>query len=151
MSNLTLPKMTYVTLNGMLANNEAKLRHGALKIAYQTHITRHDGAVTVYHHGNPIAELTEHSITISGSGWNSRTTADRLNAILRDNQTPLPSDPYVTDRLWYSVSSRDSRREYGLLLYGRPVSGRTETLRDIQSQSAHFSRVNAEKHFVLHS
>lgn len=148
MSNLTLPKMTYVTLNGMLANYAAR-GHGEarLKIAYATHIERYDGAVTVYHHGNAIAHIAEHSFTLSGSGWNSPTTATRLAQILKDNQTPVQPG---FDRLFYSVSSRNNRREYGLFIVGWNHETKLRLIKDIQHWSAHFSRVDADHHFVLH-
>ena len=145
MSNLTLPRMTYVTLNGMLHN--ADLRgNRTVKLAYETTASRgQDGNVVVYHHGNPIAEIGEDYFTLDNAGWHSRTTADRLNAILRDNQTVLPSDPNVTDRLYYSVRIQQGR----MILTGRPVQGKQVTLREFDRSVAHFSRTDVNAPYVL--
>lgn len=153
MSNLTLPKMTYDTLRGMLSN--ARLKGGyKVKIAYETTIefsSMQDQTIIVKHHGNPIAEIGRDFFTITGAGWNSRTTADRLNKILRDNQTSLPSpDSGFDDRLYYAVSSRDSKREYGLFLTAWNHSVKQHNVRDIRSNVAHFSRVDSDHHYVLH-
>ena len=110
MSNLNLPRMTYVTLNGMLRNAYAR-GNNVVKLAYETTASRwqDSNVVVIYHHGNQIAEIGENHITLDNAGWHSRTTANRLNAILRDNQTVLPSDPNVTDRLYYSVRIQQGR------------------------------------------
>lgn len=154
MSNLTLPKMTYVTLNNLILNAYARNKrfNGTLKIAYETTIERStDKSIVVRHHGNPIAHMFDdgHSafITISGSGWNSQTTANRLSHILRDNQTIVQPG---FDRLYYSVSSRDNKKEFGLFLIGWNHETKVRNIRDIQHGSAHFSRVSPEHHFVLH-
>lgn len=152
MSNLSLPKMTYATLSARIHNDRAAGRYGVRKIAYETTIERLDnGAVLVRHHGNPIAEIGLHYFTLSGSGWNSRTTADRLHRILADNQTTLPpADSGFNDRLYYGVSSRDNKREYGLFITGWNHETKHHLIRDIQRTPAHFSRVDAEHHYVLH-
>lgn len=151
MSNLSLPKMTFPTLSGMLQNARLK-GNWRVKLAYETTAERgNDGkTIIVRHHGNAIAHIGPDFFTLTGAGWNSRTTADRLNAILRDNQTVLPTEPGTTDRLWYSVSSRDNRKEYGLFVQGRGQDGIVHKLADIQSRVAHFSRVSSDAHYVMH-
>ena len=146
MSNLNLPRMTYVTLNGMLHNAYAR-GNNVVKLAYETTASRGQGGnvVVVYHHGNQIADIGENYFTLDNAGWHSRTTADRLNAILRDNQTVLPSDPNVTDRLYYSVRIQQGR----MILTGRPVQGKQVTLREFDRSVAHFSRASRDHHFTL--
>lgn len=147
MSNLSLPKMTYVTLSGMLSNAEAKGKSNPLKIAYETTIERIRGTVIlVRHHGNPIAEIGPYYFTLDNAGWHSVTTANRLNQILKDNQTVLPNDPN-TDRLWYFVHIKHGE----MLLSGRNVHGETVYgIRNFYTHSPHFSRVSSDAHFVLH-
>lgn len=111
-----------------------------------------DQTIIVKHHGNPIAEIGRDFFTITGAGWNSRTTADRLNKILRDNQTSLPSpDSGFDDRLYYAVSSRDNKRECGLFLTAWNHSVKQHNVRDIQYGIAHFSRIDSDHHYVLHT
>lgn len=154
MSNLSLPKMTYVTLSGMLSNAEAKGKFNPLKIAYETTIERLPRTVNgtpryvilVRHHRNPIAEIGPDYFTLDNAGWHSVTTANRLNRILRDNQTVLPNDPN-TDRLWYFVHVKRGE----MLLSGRNVHGETQYgIRNFYEHSPHFSRVSSDAHFVLH-
>lgn len=152
MSNLNLPKMTYTTLSGLIHLRAAQHRYGPVKLAYETTAERvSDGSVLVRHHGNPIAQIGPDWFTLSGAGWNSSTTATRLAQILRDNQTTLPpADSGFDDRLHYSVSSRDNRRERGLYLVAWNHTTKLTLVRDIQFGSAHFSRVDAQRHYVLH-
>lgn len=147
MSNLTLPKMTYDTLRGMLANARLKGKH-RVSIAYETTIefsSMQDQTIVVRHRGNPIAEIGKDFFTLDNAGWHSVTTANRLNQILKDNQTTLPTDPAVTDRLWYFVHVKDGE----MLLSGRPVEGKPRKLRSFYSSVAHFSRVDSDHHYAL--
>lgn len=152
MSNLTLPKMTYATLKGMLSNAHLK-GQWRVKLAYETTIEYdNDGkAIIVRHHNNSIALIGPDWFTICGAGWNSQTTATRLRAILNDNQTALPpADSGFDDRLYYSVSSRNNAKEYGLYLVAWNHNTTHHNVRDIQSVVAHFSRVDSTHHYVLH-
>lgn len=148
MSNLSLPKMTHATLATMIANESLKSGRTRVKLAYETTAewsTHGVGNVVVRHHGNPIAEIGPDFFTLDNAGWHSRTTADRLNQILKDNQTTLPTDPKVTDRLWYFVHIKDGE----MLLSGRPVEGPARKLRSFYSSVAHFSRVSKQHHYLL--
>lgn len=153
MSNLTLPRMTFATLNGMLSNARLK-GQWRVKLAYETtaeYSSMQDQTIIIRHHGNPIAEIGRDFFTLSGSGWNSRTTATRLATILKDNQTSLPpADSGFDDRLYYSVSSRQNQREWGLFLVAWNHTTKLHTIRDIQYGVAHFSRVDADHHYALH-
>ena len=148
MSNLSLPKMTYDTLRNLLGTGSA-FRTGTVKLAYETTAEWRAGrqSIIVRHHGNVIAEIGQHYFTLSGAGWNSSTTATRLAQILRDNQT---STVEGSDRVYYSVSSRDNKRERGLFLIGWTHGGKNKLIRDIQFGAAHFSRVDSSHHYVLH-
>ena len=44
-----------------------------------------DDCISVYLHGNKIADLYEGKITLYDGGYRSATTKSRLNAILREN------------------------------------------------------------------
>lgn len=46
--------------------------------------------VVIYHHNNRIAEIGPDNIWVSNAGWASKTTAQRLTAILRDNGYNYP-------------------------------------------------------------
>lgn len=81
MTNLNLPDMGFDNLS-RLAGTELK------KVAYATFIRRvDDGAVKVMHHSTVIAEISDGFVEIHTAGYNSKTTAHRLNAILQDNRT----------------------------------------------------------------
>lgn len=84
MSNLKLPGMSYANLMGIArkANGEWK------KIAYCTHVavsTSYNNVVLVKHHDTVIAELDGVNIRVTTGGWNSRTTANRIDALMSAN------------------------------------------------------------------
>jgi kynurenine formamidase len=64
-------------------------------IAYKTHAHRtwNDGEADynyhIAHHNNGIATIGVDFIQISHAGWNSKTTAHRLDRILLDNNVPF--------------------------------------------------------------
>lgn len=139
MSNLNLPPMTYVTLRARITNRYPT----RVKLAYETTAELYQGdTVLVRHHGNPIAHLGPDYFTLDNAGWNSVTTANRLNAILRDNQTPIVKG---FDRVHYYAACR--QRQIGI--WGRPAEGKDRLLRVLDHSVAHFSRVDAQHHFVL--
>lgn len=74
------------------------------KIGYATTVRSVGSNIYVLHHGNKIIRINlENSVaTITGAGWNSRTTSDRLHRFLVDNNLPG------------RVYSRDNQKEYGL-------------------------------------
>lgn len=78
MSNLQLPTMSYARLSTLDVGKSGK-------IGYATHIGRCDNAVTVFHHGHPIATITPDEVTLDNCGYHTRTTADRLHRIARAN------------------------------------------------------------------
>lgn len=145
MSNLNLPAMTYTTLNAMLHNAWLKGKD-RVTIAYETTIQwGHNNSVIVRHHNNQIAAITPDAFTLDNAGWDTRTTADRLNRILRDNQTALPSDPDATDRLYYHVCIREGL----MVVAGWNYKTKQTILRHFSSSVAHFSRVDSDHHYVL--
>ena len=78
MSNLSLPLMSF--------DNLAKMRVPASgKIAHNTWIRRNSDSVEVIYHTTVIAVIYRDRVVISNGDWHTRTTANRLNAILRDN------------------------------------------------------------------
>ena len=78
MSNLKLPRMSFENLATMKVPPSGK-------IAYNTWIRRNADSVEVIYHTTVIAILRPGRVSISNGGWATRTTADRLNAIMRDN------------------------------------------------------------------
>ena len=81
MSNLNLPQMTYDNLSSLLNGREKQ-------IAYATTAYAHDGYVSVYHHSSLIAEIHRDEVILTNAGYESSTTTNRLQHILRDNQIP---------------------------------------------------------------
>jgi hypothetical protein len=55
------------------------------KIAHNTWVRRNADSVEVIYHTTVIAVIYRDRVVISNGDWHTRTTADRLNAILRDN------------------------------------------------------------------
>lgn len=78
MSNLKLPCMSFDNLSTMKVPASGK-------IAHSTWIKRFPGSVDVIYHTTVIATVYRDKVAISNGGWATRTTADRLNAITRDN------------------------------------------------------------------
>ena len=78
MSNLKLPCMSFYNLATMEVPRSGK-------IAHNTWIRRNATSVEVIYHTTVIAILRPGRVEISSGGWPTRTTADRLNAIMRDN------------------------------------------------------------------
>lgn len=85
MSNLKLPNFDYKPLHD-------SGRSGV--VAYQTSISQAvtsagEGLVVVTHHSTPIATLGRWHVSLNTGGYNSVTTSNRLNHIIRDNGIPF--------------------------------------------------------------
>lgn len=82
MTNLIFPNASYESLMRQLEPTGGEVK----RIAYKTHaaIDRQVN-VAIWHHDNPIALIGRDSVRLSNAGWTSKTTADRLNRIARDN------------------------------------------------------------------
>lgn len=78
MSNLKLPSMSFDNLAAMRVPASGK-------IAHNTYIRRFPSCIEVTYHTTVIAIVYRDRVLISNGGWATRTTADRLNAIMRDN------------------------------------------------------------------
>lgn len=78
MSNLKLPRMSFDNLSTMRVPRSSK-------IAHNTWIRRFPDFVEVIYHTTVIAIIYRDRVEISNGGWATRTTADRLSAITRDN------------------------------------------------------------------
>lgn len=78
MSNLQLPCMSFENLSTMNVPRSGK-------IAHNTWIRRNSDSVEVIYHTTVIAIVYRDRVAISNGGWATRTTADRLHAILRAN------------------------------------------------------------------
>jgi len=53
-----------------------------------TEVQNIDGVSFVFLHGNKIAEIGDHFVTLFDGGWQTNTTKSRLNAILREHGCP---------------------------------------------------------------
>lgn len=78
MSNLKLPIMSFDNLSTMNVPRSSK-------IAHNTWIRRNVDNVEVIYHTTVIAIIYRDRVEISNGGWPTATTANRLNAITRDN------------------------------------------------------------------
>ena len=82
MTNLIFPNASYESLMRQLEPTGGEVK----KIAYKTQaaIDRRVN-VAIWHHGHLIAFLGKGFVRLSNAGYHTRTTADRLNRIARDN------------------------------------------------------------------
>lgn len=81
MSNLILPRMNYETLSELATNGDQWK-----KIAYATYVRVNNGDVSVKHHDSTIATITRNGdIYLDNNGYESCTTANRLDKILLEN------------------------------------------------------------------
>ena len=78
MSNLQLPLMSFDNLSTMKVPASGK-------IAHNTWVKRLHDRVEVTYHTTVIAIIYRDSVVISNGDWHTVTTANRLNAITRDN------------------------------------------------------------------
>ena len=78
MSNLKLPCMSFDNLSTMRVPRSSK-------IAHNTWIRRNADNVEVIYHMTVIAIIYRDRVLISNGDWATITTANRLNAIMRDN------------------------------------------------------------------
>ncbi|AXH46561.1 hypothetical protein SEA_ROBINSPARKLES_116 [Gordonia phage RobinSparkles] len=76
MSNLKLPTMSASALRELVEDGTSET------IAYKTDVEVFSDRVNVKHHGNLIAVLRDDYIFISNCGYETSTTANRLNAIV---------------------------------------------------------------------
>lgn len=61
-------------------------------------IDRYDNTTIMYLHGNQIAKKDANGVTLYDCGWNTPTTKERLNGILRRMGLPLI---YQKKGVWY--------------------------------------------------
>lgn len=77
-------------------------------IANNTTIERNtDGEITLRLHGHPIARFKDGFVTVDDCGWQSVTTKQRLNAILRPNGFSIGAK----DFRWYVYGVRADHPE----------------------------------------
>ena len=91
MSNLKLPNMSYMPLKGFLEKERNKRSR---TLAFKTEaIINSPGSpevtIYVYHHNSCIASIAPFEVEVTNAGWDSSTTRNRINAILRDNEIPF--------------------------------------------------------------
>lgn len=150
MRGLTLPPMTFVTLNGMLRNAALKGQH-ELQIAYATSIEyATDGNVVVKHHGTPIAHIGRTWFTLSHAGWHTSTTTDRLDKIIVDNSaSAMPVEVEGSTRFRVTIKERRAVVKAYRFEGGKIKEEIAQSFDDYDT--AHFSRVDTDHHYMLHA
>lgn len=137
MSNLNLPKLTYANLATL-----TRARTDRVKLAYETtaeRIKASNGAswdtFLIRHHGNVIAEIGPDYMTLDNGGWNSRTTANRLHTILKDNGINYSAR-------CCKLTRQDDYARIAIWRNGKPV-------RVLDTSVAHFSRADVNLPYAL--
>lgn len=86
MSNLNLPTLTRDNLSRLMGTETS------LKLAFATEAVRlsddFEGPIAILHHNSIIAKVNKGYVWVSTCGWTSRTTINRINMVLRDNNVP---------------------------------------------------------------
>lgn len=104
MSTLEMPTMTLDALKALTRGRD-------VNIAYKTRATWHTDkagtTVTIRHHGNAIASISQNDLLVTGAGWNSVTTANRLRKILADNT--VGANVFIKNGQMY-IETRDGKR-----------------------------------------
>ena len=89
MSNLNLPAMNYSNLMGIArAVKFTEQNKGYKKIAHNTYVRLdpiNAERVQVKYHKTIIATIEPNAIRVNSGGWNTVTTAQRIDAVLREN------------------------------------------------------------------
>lgn len=63
---------------------------GVGRVGHNTNVVRGPaGEYVIYYHGNVIAVIEDFAVYITNAGWDTPTTRNRLNIILRDNGIPF--------------------------------------------------------------
>lgn len=81
MSNLKLPLLSYENIKTILERS-GKSR---VAVAYATEVMQQVHGVAVLHHGSVIAEMNGVDLELNNHGYDSQTTAKRMDHVLRDN------------------------------------------------------------------
>lgn len=109
MSNLKLPSLNYYALERLISTKPWR----GSRIGYNTRAEGYsDGSIGLTHHHNDIGRVFERDgrivVHVRFAGWNSRTTADRMNRLVRDN---LGADSPYSVRIHDGILSvHDSRK-----------------------------------------
>ncbi len=87
MSNLNLPTLTRDNLSRLMGAQTS------LKLAYATEAVRlsddFEGPIAILHHNSIIAKVGQNGyVWVNTCGYDSRTTINRINMVLRDNDVP---------------------------------------------------------------
>ena len=82
MSNLKLPSLEYANLRKLALARPDKFW---VPIAYKTWVALVDNRVQVKHHDTVIATVDSTKVVVTHGGYHTRTTANRLNAIVYAN------------------------------------------------------------------
>lgn len=149
MRGLKLPTMTHENLTKIIEAARSKGQWPAQLAFATTAEYASDGNIVVKHHGNPIAHIGRTWFTLSNAGWHTSTTADRLDKIITDN-APTPNP--VRDG---EVRFRATISDRLLVIKALRMDG-TKVKQEIAQNfglhdNAHFSRVDADHSYMLHS
>ena len=66
---------------------------------------------SVFLHGNKIAEVTDHDMTIFDGGWQSNTTKSRLNALINEFCNAVTDGVFQKNYQWF-VSDNKVIKEF---------------------------------------
>mgnify|MGYP003543219327 CR=1 FL=1 len=77
--------MPTMTLDALKTRTNGRDANIAYKTRAVWHTDKGGTIVSIEHHGNVIAVISPNILIVTGAGWNSVTTANRLRKILRDN------------------------------------------------------------------
>lgn len=77
-----------------------------VQVTYFAHGARLIDRISVFLHGNHIAQIEPNSVAVNACGWKTTTTKSRLNAILREF---CRAGIYQKNKQWYGY---DQRQEF---------------------------------------
>jgi hypothetical protein len=75
-----------VSLKKFLAEGQYKDNR---ELAFATWVSENDGAYLISHHNSIIAQVEDWRVLVANCGYDSSTTRDRINTVLRDNNIPF--------------------------------------------------------------
>lgn len=68
-------------------NYSDRIRNGSTLVGYATTATVEGDVVVVRYHGSVVATISSREVEVDNAGYDSATTAHRINRVLVDNST----------------------------------------------------------------
>lgn len=119
MSNLKFKSKAHpINLADFIGNRKSR------ELAYATIVDRQEydeitTRYTIAHHGSVIGRVKMWEVSVDNAGWDSNTTRNRMNIILRDNNIPY----YLARRSGTTVLIRQGKSYDDTKIVGRGVRG----------------------------